>query len=178
MSPKQLSDILITFKSASKVPVGDAITQSSDPYLLAHLTPRVPPSKDHPPFPLTFRTSTKPTTRNPEWNEQWHLGGIPPEGFDLRIKIYDEDKPGDWDDRLGIAELAVNQLPSTGSGEGNGGEEKEYVLKIQKRKASKRAYALTYLVSWCHGDFKKQRGRVSPISNISSDHRLLSPFKI
>lgn len=79
----------------------------------------------------------------------------------MRIKIYDEDKPGDWDDRLGIADLAVNQLPSVGSGAGKGGEEKEYVLKIQKRKASKRAYALTYMVAWCHKDFKKQRGRVT-----------------
>lgn len=159
MSSKQLSDILITFKSASKIPIGDAIAQSSDPYLLVCLTPRTSPSKDHPPFPLTFRTSTKRETRDPEWNEQWHLGGIPAEGFDLKIKIYDEDKPGDWDDRLGIADLAVDRLPSVGQGEEKG-EEKEYVLKIQKRKGSKRAYALTYLVAWCHQDFKKQRGRV------------------
>jgi hypothetical protein len=53
----------------------------------------------------------------------------------------------------------VDKLPSAGAEEGNE-EEKEYELKIQKRKASKRAYALTYLVAWCHQDFKKQRGRV------------------
>ena len=88
------------------------------------------------------------------------MGGIPAEGFDLKIKIWDEDKPGDWDDRLGIADLAVPRLPEPGDQEGKGGEEREYTLKIKKRKASKRAYALTYLVAWCHRDFKKQRGRV------------------
>src|SRR5271170_4391754 len=105
MSSKQLSDILITFKSASKIPVGDITTQSSDPYLLALLSPRTPPSPEHPPFPLTYRTTTRRHTRNPEWNETWHLGGIPVEGFDLQVKISDEDKPGDRDDRLGLAEL-------------------------------------------------------------------------
>lgn len=162
MPSKQLSDILITFKSGAKIPVGDVLTQSSDPYLLACLTPRTPPSNNHPPFPLKFRTSTKRTTRNPDWNEQWHLGGIPAEGFDLKIKIYDEDKPGDWDDRLGVAELVVDKLPTAGVWEKtSAGEEIQYTLKVQKRKASKRAYALTYLVAWCHQDFKKQRGRVS-----------------
>lgn len=161
MSSHKLSDILITIKSASHVPVGDAIAQSSDPYVLACLTPRVPPSPDHPPFPLTYRSTTARRTRNPEWNETWHLGGIPEEGFDLKIKLYDEDKPGDWDDKLGVAEVSVRKLPSAAS-DGKPGEEEEHELKIQKKRASKRVYALTYLVAWCHADFKKQRGRVFP----------------
>jgi Ca2+-dependent lipid-binding protein len=158
MTSKQLSDVLITFKRGTGIPIGDAVAQSSDPYLLALLTPRVPPSPEHPPFPLTFRTTTRRHTREPEWNDTWHLGGIPAEGFTLQIKIYDEDKPGDKDDRLGVVEFDLNQLPSTS--DGKPGEEQEYVLKIKKRKASRRAYALTYLGAWCHGDFHKQRGRV------------------
>jgi len=169
MSSKQLSDILITFKSASKVPIGDLIQQSSDCYLLAHLTPRTPPSPEHPPFPLTFRTSTKRETRDPEWEESWHLGGIPAEGFELLIKIYDEDKPGDFDDRLGEAIYDARELPPAGS-DGKGGETQEHVLKIKKRKASRRAYAATYLVAWCNQDFKKQRGRVIPRVHCQKAH--------
>ena len=165
MPSKELSDILITFKSASNVPIGDLIAQSSDCYLLACLKPRTPPSQDHPPFPLTFRTSTKRENRNPEWEESWHLGGIPAEGFELLIKIFDEDKPGDFDDRLGEAVYNVCQLPPTAS-DGKPGESKVEVLKIKKRKASRRAYAATYLVAWCHRDFKKQRGRVIPLSGV------------
>jgi Ca2+-dependent lipid-binding protein len=165
MSSPKLSDILITFKFASHVPVGDAIVQSSDPYVLACLTPRVPPSQEHPPFPLTYRSTTQRRTRNPEWNETWHLGGIPAEGFDLKIKLYDEDRPGDRDDRLGVAAYSVRKLPPAAS-DGKPGEEEEHELKIQKKKASKRVYALTYLVAWCHADFKKQRGRVFPCSNV------------
>lgn len=165
MTSKQLSDILITFKSGSGIPIGNAVAQSSDPYLLALLTPKVDPSPDHPPFPLVYRTSTQRRTRKPEWNETWHLGGMPSEGFKLRIKIYDEDKPGDKDDRLGIAEFDLGSLP--GRADGKPGEVEEHVLKIQKRKASRRAYALTYLGAWCHGDFTKQRGRVTSIITIS-----------
>ena len=162
MSSKQLSDVLITFKSASNVPIGDLLKRSSDPFLLVSLTPRTPPSPEYPPFPLTYRTITKRETRNPEWNETWHLGGIPVEGFDLEIKVTDEDKPGNLDDRLGVAEFSVTKLPSAAQ-DGKAGEAQEHVLKIKKRKARRRAYAATYLVAWCNGDFKKQRGRV-PIS--------------
>jgi hypothetical protein len=83
------------------------------------------------------------------------------------IKIFDEDKPGDFDDRLGEAVYNVNQLPPTTS-DGKPGESKVEVLKIKKRKASRRAYAATYLVAWCHRDFKKQRGRVIPRSDVQS----------
>ena len=134
---------------------------NSDPYIVAHFTPHTPPSDQHPPFPLTFRTTTERRTRNPEWNEAWHLGGIPQAGFDLIVKIYDEDKPGDFDDRLGIAEFSMDNLPSAGTSENESdGQAQEFVLKIKKRKASRRAYATTYLVAWCNADFKKQRGRV------------------
>ena len=159
MTSKQLSDILITFKRGTGIPIDDMIAQSSNPYMIALLTPRVAPSPEHPPFPLTFRTSTKRHTRSPEWNDTWHLGGIPVEGFTLKLKIYDEDKPGDTDDRLGIAELDLNNLRPTS--DGKAGEEQEFLLKIKKRKASRRAYILTYLGAWCRGDFNKQRGRVS-----------------
>jgi C2 domain len=159
MSSKPLSDVLITFKGASHIPIGNFMDQSSDPYLSAQLTPRTPPTSEHPPYPLTFRTSTLRRTRDPEWNETWHLGGIPPEGFELEVKIMDEDKPGDFDDRLGVAYLSVTQLP-TGSNDGGAGESQEYTVKVMKRKASRRAYAATYISAWCSGDFKKQRGRV------------------
>jgi len=160
MSSNQLSDVLVTFKSASHIPIGDWMTYSSDPFLYARLTPRTPPSLEHPPFPLTFRTSTMRRTRDPEWNETWHLGGMPPEGFDLEVRVMDEDKPGDFDDRLGIAYLSVSQLPPGGQ-DGAAGAPTEHTLKIKKRKASREAYIATYLVAWCHGDFKKQRGRVN-----------------
>jgi len=161
-----LSDILITFKSGSRVPIGDLIAQSSDPFLYACLTPRVPPSPEHPPFPLTFRTTTQRSTRDPVWNESWHLGGIPKEGFDLTIKIYDEDKPGDRDDRLGVAEFSIHELPPAG-GEDKPGEQIDHELKIKKRKASRRAYAITYCVAWCNRDFKNQRGRVTTPAQFS-----------
>lgn len=161
MSSNQLFDVLITFKSASNVPVGDLIARSSNPFLIVLLTPRTPPSPEHPPFPLRYRTSTKRSTRNPEWNETWHLGGIPVEGFDLEIKVKNEDRPGDFDDRLGVAEFSITKLPSATENGEAGEEAEENVLKIKKRKASRRAYAATYIVAWCNGDFKKQRGRVN-----------------
>jgi hypothetical protein len=176
MSSKSLSDVLITFESASNIPIGDVIRRTSDPFLVVNLTPRTPPSPEYPPFPLTYRTTTKWQTRNPEWNETWHLGGIPLEGFDLEIQIKDKDKPGHFDDRLGVAELSVTELPSAAEG-GKPGEIQEYVLKIKKRKASQKAYAATYLAAWCAGDFKKQRGRVSLIFG-QNDNRLLFPFEI
>lgn len=153
------------------------MSQSSDPYLFARLTPRTPPSSEHPPFPLTFRTSTLRHTRDPEWNETWHLGGIPPEGFELQVKILDEDKPGDYDDGLGVASLSVTQLPS-GSNDGGAGEAREYTVKIMKRKASRRAYAATYISAWCSGDFKKQRGRVDRSYGSIADSSLRSQFRI
>jgi len=160
MSCKQLSDVVITFKGASHIPIGHWMTHSSDPYLYARLTPRARPSPEHPPFPLTLRTSTLRHTRDPEWNENWQLGGMPPEGFDLEVGVMDEYKPGDFDDRLGIAYLSITQLPLGGQ-DGGAGKPMEYILKIKKRKASRKAYIATYLVAWCHRDFTKQRGRVN-----------------
>jgi hypothetical protein len=90
---------------------------------------------------------------------------MPSEGFDLLIKVSDEDKPGDFDDRLGEAVYNVNELPPTAS-DGQPGESQVHVLKIKKRKASQRVYAATYLVAWCHRDFKKQRGRVILFSHV------------
>src|SRR6202022_4723116 len=121
--------------------------------------PRTPPSPDHPPFPLTYRTSTQYYTREPVWNETWHLGGIPPDGFDLKIKVSEEDP----DDKLGVANLLVPKLPEAAP-DGTPGEVEERVLKIEKRKASRRVYATTYLVAWCDMVFKKKRGRVSSIT--------------
>lgn len=161
--PKRLSDILITFKSASRIPVGDILNQSSDSFLVALLTPRTPPSPEYPPFPLTFRTTTRWGTRNPKWDEIWHLGGIPAEGFDLRIKIYNEGIQGECNERLGIADFSMSVLPPVVD-DGMPGEPQEHVLKIKKRKASQRAYAATYLVAWCNWDFTKQRGRVTSFS--------------
>jgi len=167
MPSKPLSDVLITFKRASNVPIGDIIAKSSDCYLLVHLTPRTPPSPEHPPFPLTFRTSTKRNNRNPQWDESWHLGGIPAEGFEMLIKIFDEDKAGKFDDRLGEAIHDAKGLPPATS-DGKAGDVQEFVLKIKKRKASRRAYATTYLVAWCNKDFRKQRGRVNyPIRHLN-----------
>ena len=177
MPLKPLFDVLIIFKSASNVPIGDVLAKSSDCYLLAHLTPRTPPSPEHPPFPLIFRTSTKRHNRNPEWEESWHLGGIPAEGFELLIKIFDEDKPGNFDDRLGEAIHDAKELPPVASN-GKTGEAQELVLKIKKRKASRRAYAATYLVAWCNKDFKKQRGRVNSYLISYSNNRLRYQSKI
>jgi hypothetical protein len=176
MTSKNLSDVVITFKGASNVPIGDLATMSSDPYLFALLFPRTPQSPEHPPFPLTYRTTPKRETRNPEWNEAWHLGGIPIEGFDMEITIYDENKPWDCDNRLGVADFSVNKLPSA-TADGKPGEAQEFELKIKKRKASRRAYAATYLVAWYNRDFKKQRGRVTQFHFQGIDNRLLYPYK-
>ena len=77
----------------------------------------------------------------------------------MQINIYDEDKPGDFDDRLGVADFSVTKLPSAAA-DGKPGEAQEFELKMKKRKASRKAYPATYLVVWCNRDFKKQRGRV------------------
>jgi hypothetical protein len=71
----------------------------------------------------------------------------------------DEDKPGDFDDRLGMASFSVTRLPPEGP-DGQSGESEEYTLKVKKRKASTRAYAATYAAALCNRDFKKQRARV------------------
>jgi hypothetical protein len=89
----------------------------------------------------------------------------------------DEDMPGNFDNRLGIAYLAVTQLPS-GDNDGTAGKAQEYTIKVKKRKASRRAYAATYVSAWCNRDFKKQRGRVYRLYRGIADNSSCFQFRI
>lgn len=60
---------------------------------------------------------------------------VPPSGFDMKIRVFDEDS-ADHDDRLGNVHVYANHL-------GDGWENlKEHSYDIKKRMASKRAYLL------------------------------------
>lgn len=126
--------IRITFHRATNLPIGDLSTLASDPYLIAELTTDLPKRHKEDPI-LAFRTRTIFDTCNPEWSEEWLLENIPASGFDLKARIYDEDR-GDADDRLGNAHIQVGRIDERWEGI------KNQPYKIKKRSGSKRAYLL------------------------------------
>jgi C2 domain len=126
--------VKITFNRAHNLPFADFNSLSSDPYLIATL--RTDLLKRHKQDPdLFFRTPTIRRNTNPDWNSVWTIAHVPPSGFDVKIRLYDED-PADHDDRLGNVSVHVNHIDEGWSGL------KEQSYTIQKRMASKRAYLI------------------------------------
>ena len=127
-------NVKITFHRASKLPMADINSMSSDPYVLATLNTSLSTRHKQDP-PMIFRTPTIRRTCDPEWNSEWIVANVPANGFALKARIYDED-PADHDDRLGNVHVHVDSLSE------NFGGIREQSYKIRKRMGSKRAYLI------------------------------------
>ena len=146
-------DIRFTFHRCDNLPVADIGTASSDPFFLASLTSLgiQPRHKEDPEVRLRSRTIRKNT--NPSWEQVWDVGGVPKEGFKLKIRIYDEDV-ANKDDRLGNVTIIIPSLPVPVEGTPGCGWEgiQHQDHKVKKRMGSWRAYALKQATSVCGGD--------------------------
>lgn len=128
--------VKFTFHRASNLPAADFSTGASDPFLTATLTTSLP--KRHKEDPdLVFRTRTLRKTLEPEWEQDWIVANVPPSGFRLKCRLYDEDWP-DHDDRLGNVVIYVNSISENWEGFKPPGKE----FEVKKRSGSKRAYLL------------------------------------
>lgn len=126
--------VRITFHRARNLPFADFYSLSSDPYLVANLKMDLP--KRHKQDPdLHFRTPTIRRKTDPEWNSVWTIAHVPSSGFDMKIRIFDEDS-ADHDDRLGNVHVYANHFSDSWE------DLKEHSYDIKKRMASKRAYFL------------------------------------
>jgi hypothetical protein len=123
-----------TFHRATNLPPADIQSMSSDPYLVAHLKTSLPLRHKQDPR-ICWRIPTKHRTCEPDWNSYWIVANVPPSGFRLKCRLYDED-PADHDDRLGNIHVDVGNLTENWSGI------KEQAYDIKKRMGSKRAYML------------------------------------
>ncbi|RCI17209.1 hypothetical protein L249_2833 [Ophiocordyceps polyrhachis-furcata BCC 54312] len=124
------------FIRATNLAPGDLSTASSDPYLTATLKASNP--KRHKEEPdLTHRTPTVCRTTEPEWNDEWIVANVPPSGFTLKCRLYDEDS-ADKDDRLGNVTVKVPGLSASWPGWPAPGRE----FGAKKRMMSKRAFVL------------------------------------
>ena len=124
--------IRFTFHRAHNLPFADLNSLSSDPYLVAELKTDLPKRHKQDPA-LVFRTPTIRRDTHPEWNSVWTIAHVPPSGFDMKIRLYDED-PADHDDRLGNVHVHANNISEGWTGL------KERRYDIKKRMGSKRAY--------------------------------------
>lgn len=122
------------FHHAVNLPPADIHNASSDPFLSATLKAANP--KRHKSDPdLVHRTPTLRRTTEPKWDDQWIVSNVPPSGFTLKCRMYDEDFP-DGDDRLGNVTIRVPSLYDDWKGIPPPG--REYLAK--KRMISKRAF--------------------------------------
>ncbi|KAJ7272727.1 hypothetical protein B0H12DRAFT_1091728 [Mycena haematopus] len=141
--------VQITFDGAKNLPVADIGTLSCDPYVLASI---VVANTE----PLKFRTPTIRRSRHPTWNSTWFVGGVPAEGFKLKMILYDEDPgPKVSPDRLGkaVAQFEAGQMKP-----GFESLTTEYVL--QKRRGDLHPYILTYLTALLPGEKLLKHNRV------------------
>lgn len=148
--------VRFVFHSASNVPVADLHTASSDPFLVATLKGTQP--KRHKEDPdLKYRTRTIHRTTTPEWDEEWIVANVPPGGFTLKCRMYDEDV-ADKDDRLGNVTVNVGSISEDWPGIPPPGQE----FEAKKRVMSKRALFLKGIVSAIsHGTHIAPRLRIS-----------------
>ncbi|KAL6904114.1 hypothetical protein GGI43DRAFT_311102 [Trichoderma evansii] len=148
--------VRFVFHSASNVPVADLHTASSDPFLVATLKGTQP--KRHKEDPdLKYRTRTIHRSTTPEWNEEWIVSNVPPSGFTLKCRMYDEDV-ADKDDRLGNVTVNVGSISEDWPGIPPPGQE----FQAKKRVMSKRAFILKGIASAIsHGTHLAPRLRIS-----------------
>jgi len=126
--------VRITIHRATKLPMSDLSTMSSDPYCLLQINTGLRTRHKEDPE-LRFRTHTIWKSTEPEWNEEWIIEHMPASGFKLKARIYDEDA-ANRDDRLGNVHVHVGALSENWEGIKNA------PYKIKKRAGSKRAYLL------------------------------------
>lgn len=146
--------VRFTFHKCTNLPAADLRTVSSDPFFLATLTSLgiQPRHKEDPELRLRSRTVRRSTS--PEWEQVWEVGGVPKEGFKLKIRIYDEDS-ADKDDRLGNVTIIVPSLPQPKENVHRCGWDgiQMQTYKVKKRMGSWRAYAVKAVTSGlCGGD--------------------------
>ncbi|OAR01018.1 hypothetical protein LLEC1_07348, partial [Akanthomyces lecanii] len=154
--------VRFTFHSASNLAPGDISSAASDPYL--HATLKVSGLKRHKEDPdLTHRTRTMRRTLEPEWNEQWTVANVPPTGFTLKCRLYDEDSP-DKDDRLGNVTVRIPHLFEGWEGIPPPGR----TFEGKKRMMSKRAYLIKTITNLFHSN-----SHMSPLVQLSIE--LLGP---
>lgn len=133
--------IRFIFHGASNLAPGDFVTASSDPFLHATLKGTQP--KRHKEDPdLVHRTKTIRRTTEPQWEDEWIVANVPPTGFTLKCRMYDEDFP-DHDDRLGNVTVKVPRITPDWRGIPAPGQ----VYEGKKRMMSKRAYLAKAITS-------------------------------
>ncbi|EWY80870.1 hypothetical protein FOYG_16787 [Fusarium oxysporum NRRL 32931] len=138
--------IRFIFHSASNLPPADFLTASSDPFL--HATLRGTQPKRHKEDPdLVHRTRTIRRTTEPKWEEEWVVANVPPTGFTLKCRMYDEDFP-DHDDRLGNVTIKIPSISKDWRGIPWPGR----VFEAKKRVMSKRAYITKAVTSVVNRD--------------------------
>lgn len=126
--------VRFVFQSASNLPPSDLTTASSDPFLTATLRGTQP--KRHKEDPdLVYRTRTIHRTLEPKWEDEWIVANVPPTGFTLKCRLYDEDS-NDNDDRLGNVTVEVPDVSESWNGIPPPGQE----FEAKKRVISKRAF--------------------------------------
>ena len=123
--------VKITMHRATNLPMGDAHSFSSDPYVLARLNTDLPTRHKEDPN-LRFRTPTIRKNTEPTWNEEWIVANVPSTGFKLKLRVYDED-PADHDDMLGKVHVTIPSLGDNWEGIHN------QPYKLAVRDSSKRA---------------------------------------
>ncbi len=140
-----------TFHRAIDLSIGDAHVMSSDPYAYAQLNTGLPQRHKEDPN-LRFRTPTIRRSTTPEWNEEWIVANVPSSGFQLKVRIYDED-PADHDDQLGKIHISVPSLSDDWEGIHN------QSYKLTLRDSSKRALFLRAFAK-CVGLVKHMPGHI------------------
>ncbi|KAK0610989.1 C2 domain-containing protein [Immersiella caudata] len=144
--------VKFTFHRAFNLPVADIQTSSADPFIHATLTAPVPKRHKEDP-PLTRRTRTIRNSTEPVWDEEWVVANIPPTGFTLKCRLYDEDY-ANHDDRLGNVTFRATHVDENWQGLGPDG----CVFDIKKRAGSKRYYLLRGITAvLCSGSFERPK---------------------
>lgn len=129
------------FQSATNLPPADLATYSSDPFILATLVGTQP--KRHKEDPdLVHRTRTIRKTCEPKWEDEWIVANVPPTGFTLKCRLYDEDYP-DSNDRLGNVTIKIPSVSDDWEAFPPPGKD----FKAKKRMMSKRAYFTKLIAS-------------------------------
>lgn len=136
--------VKFSFHRATNLPVADISTGASDPFLEATLYTSLP-KRHKEDANITHRTPTIRRTTEPEWEDEWIVANVPPSGFKLKCRLYDEDWP-DHNDRLGNVSIVIPSVDEAWAGFSN------QEFKAKKRSGSKRAYLLKAATSTFHKD--------------------------